>query len=332
MPYDYLNKTGLTKFWNKCKSKFLELPSGGKSGDVLSKTDSGVEWATPSSDSEVPEEMAKIYFDMKADRHNNTSSYDMYIQYNGYPNSGTPYSIGNITAETLGWDADTRYKNIVKGDPNSFYLVTVENISRTADFTNAYARIKGPHFYSYADAIYLASLPSPGSFYAETDASGNMLEVNGTQKLSTSYTASPLYSFTIEKINIDYYGQVNCTRHSSSTTANMDGAIAIGGSATVANNNTASVNTTFKFAYDGFLKLTFKPARGARGDNQSIYTAMSVTNNGQSIRIQPRFSAVNEDFYTLIDYKKNTNLVLNLRAISDDKNYMYYTIYIEPYR
>ena len=327
MPYDYLNKTGLTKFWNKCKSKFLELPSGGKSGDVLSKTDSGVEWATPSSDSEVPEEMAKIYFRMRAYR-NNSSSYDMYIQYTDLPNAGTPYSIGNITAESLGYDADTRYKNTVKGDPNSFYLVTVEHISRTADFTNAYVRIKGSHF-SSGNNFYLTSLPSPGSFYAETDASGNMLEVNGTRNLSTSYEADPLYSFTIEKINLDYYGQVNCRHLSSSPTVGMTSAIAIGGSATVANNYTASVKTTFKFAYDGILKLTFKPTRG---DNQSIYTAMSVTNNGQSIRIQSKFSAIYEDFYTLIDYKKNTNLVLNLRANSSDANKMDYTIVIEPYR
>ena len=330
MPYDYLNKTGLTKFWNKCKSKFLELPSGGKSGDVLSKTDSGVEWATPSSDSEVPEEMARIYFEMRAYR-NSSSSYDMYIQYTANPYAITPYSIGNITAESLGYDADTRYKNIVKGDPNSFYLVTVEHISKTADFTNAYARIKGSHF-SSANVIRLASLPSPGSFYAETDASGNMLDVNGKQHLSTSYEANPLYSFTIEKINLDYYGQVDCTRNSSSTTASMNGTVAIGGSATVANNNTASVNTTFKFTYDGILKLTFKPTRGILGDNKSIYTAISVTNNGQTVHVQSRFSAVNKDFYTLIDYKKNTNLVLNLRAISSDANYMYYTITIEPYR
>lgn len=327
MPYDYLNKTGLTKFWNKCKSKFLELPSGGKSGDVLSKTDSGVEWATPSSDSEVPEEMAKIYFVMKAYR-NNSSSYDMYIQYTGYPNSGTPYSIGNIIAETLGYDADTRYKNTVKGDPNSFYLVTVEHVSKTPDFTGAYVDIKGPHF-SSGNNFYLDSLPSPGSFYAETDASGNMLEVNGTRNLSTSYTADPLYSFTIEKINLDYYGQVNCTHRNSSTTVGMRYAVAIGGSATVANNYTASVNTTFKFAYDGILKLTFKPTRG---DNRSIYTAINVTNNGQMVKVQSRFSAVDEDFYTLIGYKKNTNLVFNLRATSSDANEMDYTIVIEPYR
>lgn len=329
MPYDYLNKTGFTKFWNKCKSKFLELPSGGKSGDVLSKTDSGVEWATPSSDSEVPEEMARIYFDMETYR-NGSNNYDVYIQYTDYPDLGTPYSIGNITAKTLGYDANTRYKNTVKGDPNSFYLVTVERNPAAGDRTGAYVRIKGSHF-SSADSFYLASLPSPGSFYAETDASGNMLEVNGTQNLSSSAAASPLYTFTIEKTNIDCYGQVNCTHRSSSAAVGMNGAIAIGGSATVANNYTASVKTTFKFAYDGILKLTFKPTKG---DHQSIYTAMSVTNNGESIRIQSRFStsAVFEDFYTLIGYKKNTNLVLNLQAISSDENNMDYTIVIEPYR
>lgn len=327
MPYDYLNKAGLIKFWNKCKSNFLKLPSGGKSGDVLSKTDSGVKWITPSSDSEVPEEMAKIYFDMNMYR-NNSNSYDMYIHYTDYPKSGTPYSIGNITAKSLGTNPNTRYKNTVKGDPNSFYLVTVEHISETSDFTNAYVTIKGSHF-SVAGNFYLTSLPSPGSFYADTDASGNMLDVNGTRNLSVGYSAQPLYSFTIEKINIDYYGQVHCAHNSSSTVVAMYGTVAIGGSATVSTNYKASVKTTFKFTYDGILKLTFKPTLR---DNQSIYTAISVTNNGQMVNVQSRFSAINEDFYTLIDYKKNTNLVFNLQAISSDAKEMDYTIVIEPYR
>lgn len=55
--YDYLNKVGLSRLWEKAKAKFadksttetelnkkFELPSGGNSGNFLAKTDSGTEW------------------------------------------------------------------------------------------------------------------------------------------------------------------------------------------------------------------------------------------------------------------------------------------------
>lgn len=68
--YDYLNKTGLTKLWAKAKAAFadkestntelakkFELPSGGTTGQILTKTDSGTSWEDPSSGSfEVAED------------------------------------------------------------------------------------------------------------------------------------------------------------------------------------------------------------------------------------------------------------------------------------
>lgn len=60
--YDYLNKTGLTKLWAKAKAAFadkestntelakkFELPSGGTTGQILTKTDDGTNWSNPSS-------------------------------------------------------------------------------------------------------------------------------------------------------------------------------------------------------------------------------------------------------------------------------------------
>lgn len=60
--YDYLNKTGLTKLWAKAKAAFadkestntelakkFELPSGGTTGQILTKTDDGTSWSNPSS-------------------------------------------------------------------------------------------------------------------------------------------------------------------------------------------------------------------------------------------------------------------------------------------
>lgn len=60
--YDYLNKTGLTKLWAKAKAAFadkestntelakkFELPSGGTTGQILTKTDEGTSWSNPSS-------------------------------------------------------------------------------------------------------------------------------------------------------------------------------------------------------------------------------------------------------------------------------------------
>lgn len=65
--YDYLNKTGLTKLWAKAKAAFadkestntelakkFELPSGGTTGQILTKTDTGVKWADPLSNSDIP--------------------------------------------------------------------------------------------------------------------------------------------------------------------------------------------------------------------------------------------------------------------------------------
>lgn len=60
--YNYLNKTGLTKLWTKAKAAFadkestntelakkFELPSGGTTGQILTKTDDGTSWSNPSS-------------------------------------------------------------------------------------------------------------------------------------------------------------------------------------------------------------------------------------------------------------------------------------------
>ena len=60
--YNYLNKTGLTKLWTKAKAAFadkestntelakkFELPSGGTTGQILTKTDNGTSWSNPSS-------------------------------------------------------------------------------------------------------------------------------------------------------------------------------------------------------------------------------------------------------------------------------------------
>ena len=60
--YNYLNKTGLTKLWTKAKAAFadkestntelakkFELPSGGTTGQILTKTDNGTNWSDPSS-------------------------------------------------------------------------------------------------------------------------------------------------------------------------------------------------------------------------------------------------------------------------------------------
>lgn len=60
--YNYLNKTGLTKLWAKAKAAFadkestntklakkFELPSGGTTGQILTKTDNGTNWSDPSS-------------------------------------------------------------------------------------------------------------------------------------------------------------------------------------------------------------------------------------------------------------------------------------------
>lgn len=60
--YNYLNKTGLTKLWTKAKAAFadkestntelakkFELPSGGTTGQILTKTDDGTNWSDPSS-------------------------------------------------------------------------------------------------------------------------------------------------------------------------------------------------------------------------------------------------------------------------------------------
>lgn len=60
--YNYLSKTGLTKLWTKAKAAFadkestntelankFELPSGGTTGQILTKTDNGTNWSDPSS-------------------------------------------------------------------------------------------------------------------------------------------------------------------------------------------------------------------------------------------------------------------------------------------
>ena len=57
--YEYLNKEGLSRLWNKAKAAFADktdtenelnkkfvLPSGGETGQVLQKTASGTGWVT----------------------------------------------------------------------------------------------------------------------------------------------------------------------------------------------------------------------------------------------------------------------------------------------
>lgn len=74
--YDYLNKQGVAKLWDKSKEKFadkvsttselnkkFELPSGGSTGQILTKTDSGTSWEDPSSGSlEVAEDSEFIEY------------------------------------------------------------------------------------------------------------------------------------------------------------------------------------------------------------------------------------------------------------------------------
>lgn len=52
--HNYLDKTGLSQLWEKAKAAFLKNPSGGTEGQVLTKTDTGVKWADPLSNSDVP--------------------------------------------------------------------------------------------------------------------------------------------------------------------------------------------------------------------------------------------------------------------------------------
>ena len=74
--YNYLNKTGLTKLWTKAKAAFadkestntelakkFELPSGGTTGQILTKTDNGTNWSDPSSgDLEVAQDAEFIEY------------------------------------------------------------------------------------------------------------------------------------------------------------------------------------------------------------------------------------------------------------------------------
>lgn len=54
--HSYLNKNGLANLWTKIKAKFLEKPSGGTTGQVITKTDNGIEWKDPSSGIEISED------------------------------------------------------------------------------------------------------------------------------------------------------------------------------------------------------------------------------------------------------------------------------------
>lgn len=40
----FLTKTGVARFWNKIKDKFVKIPSGGTAGQALVKTDTGIVW------------------------------------------------------------------------------------------------------------------------------------------------------------------------------------------------------------------------------------------------------------------------------------------------
>ena len=44
MSIRFLNKTGLARLWQKINDKFFKIPYGGKSGQVLTKTDTGYSW------------------------------------------------------------------------------------------------------------------------------------------------------------------------------------------------------------------------------------------------------------------------------------------------
>ena len=57
---NFLDKTGLSYFWSKVKTylatNFLQKPSGGSSGQVLTKSDAGESWG------DVPKEILKVTF------------------------------------------------------------------------------------------------------------------------------------------------------------------------------------------------------------------------------------------------------------------------------
>lgn len=49
----FLNKTGVARFWQKIKDKFVKVPSGGTTGQALVKTDTGIEWGNVATDAPV---------------------------------------------------------------------------------------------------------------------------------------------------------------------------------------------------------------------------------------------------------------------------------------
>ena len=53
--HNYLDKTGLSQLWSKAKAAFLSKPSGGTTGQVLTKTDDGEEWQDASGGASIDE-------------------------------------------------------------------------------------------------------------------------------------------------------------------------------------------------------------------------------------------------------------------------------------
>lgn len=341
MPYDYLNKNGLARFWNNVKNKFadknetivelnkkFEIPSGGNTGDVLFKNDSGYGWKAIESESDtrsVPEDYAKLYFKVDGKR-NGSNNYTYYAQYNAYPNRGTNYYFDNIAVEAT---YSSPYTTHIKASPNSYYLITVTILDRDSSFPNPYATIKGTHF-SSNNIVYftsVASINNPGSFYAESDGNGNLIDVTGNVNVSTGTSSDEAFSIEIEKIDLDIYGYVELSHNTNNTNVSIYPSLAIGGTVTLQNNYTQNAKAVFKFNKDSYLKITCAPDPDYRTVNGRNY--LTIQNAGTNVYIQRYYPAtfnmydtIYGSYYFILKYKKNTNLTIGsyISSALDQRN------------
>ena len=126
---NYLDKNGLQRLWTKIKELYIRNPQPSSPGQILTKTDTGVKWADPLSNSDVPS--SYLYASVEGDDHNTVlegRSYKNFTISNDQIDFNDP-GMYLVTMKFGAYNSDNRISVTLKTNKN--YIFSGNNVVYT---------------------------------------------------------------------------------------------------------------------------------------------------------------------------------------------------------